>query len=45
LRRANARPGEVVKVTSSAGGVLVGSGGEYVELSADVASHVFVVPG
>ena len=45
LRRANARPGEVVKVTNSAGGVLVGSGGEYVELSADVASHVFVVLG
>jgi DtxR family Mn-dependent transcriptional regulator len=42
LRRAGVQPGAVVSVTSSPGGVLVGSGGEAAELSADVASHVFV---
>jgi DtxR family Mn-dependent transcriptional regulator len=42
LRRAGVRPGEVVKVTTSAGGVLVGSGMEYAELEPDVAAHVFV---
>jgi DtxR family Mn-dependent transcriptional regulator len=42
LRRAGIQPGAVVSVTSSAGGVLVGSGGEAAELSSDIASHVFV---
>src|SRR5690606_3519547 len=42
LRRAGVQPGSVVSVTESAGGVLVGSGGEAAELAADVASHVFV---
>jgi DtxR family Mn-dependent transcriptional regulator len=42
LRRAGVQPGAVVSVTSSAGGVLVGSGGEAAELDAEVASHVFV---
>jgi DtxR family Mn-dependent transcriptional regulator len=42
LRRAGVQPGSVVSVTESAGGVLVGSGGEAAELEADVASHVFV---
>jgi DtxR family transcriptional regulator, iron-dependent repressor len=42
LRRAGVRPGEVVKVSTSAGGVLVGSGMEYAELDLDSAAHVFV---
>jgi DtxR family Mn-dependent transcriptional regulator len=42
LRRAGVQPGAVVSVTQSAGGVLVGSGGEAAELSSGVASHVFV---
>ena len=42
LRRAGVQPGAVVSVTDSAGGVLVGSGGEAAELDAEVASHVFV---
>ncbi|NYI07739.1 metal-dependent transcriptional regulator [Allostreptomyces psammosilenae] len=42
LRRAGVRPGAVVQVSESVGGVLVGSGGESVELDAEVASHVFV---
>ncbi|MGH8868051.1 MAG: iron dependent repressor, metal binding and dimerization domain protein [Actinomycetes bacterium] len=42
LLRAGVRPGAVVTVTSSAGGVLVGSGGETAELDPEVASHVFV---
>jgi DtxR family Mn-dependent transcriptional regulator len=42
LRRAGVQPGSVVSVTESAGGVLVGSGGEAAELQSDVASHVFV---
>lgn len=42
LRRAGVQPGAVVSVTSSAGGVLVGSGGEAAELGPDIASHVFV---
>ncbi|MGW5352074.1 metal-dependent transcriptional regulator [Streptomyces sp. NPDC004031] len=42
LRRAGVQPGAVVSVTSSAGGVMVGSGGEAAELDAEVASHVFV---
>jgi len=42
LRRAGARPGETVKVQASAGGVLVGSAGEYAELDLMTASHVVV---
>lgn len=42
LRRAGVLPGAGVKARRSPGGVSVGSGGEYVELTADVASHVFV---
>ncbi len=42
LRRAGVRPGEVVKATLSAGGVLVGSGMEYAELALDRAALVFV---
>ncbi len=42
LRRAGVRPGAVVTVTPSAGGLLVGSGGEAAELVPSVASHVFV---
>ncbi len=42
LRRAGVRPGKTVTVAHSAGGLLVGSGGESTEISPDVASHVFV---
>ncbi|MFZ0325254.1 MAG: metal-dependent transcriptional regulator [Actinomycetes bacterium] len=42
LRRAGVRPGEVVKVTSSSGGVLVGSGMEYAELELAKAALVLV---
>ncbi len=42
LIRAGVRPGQVVKVTISEGGVLVGSGMEYAELDRVTASHVFV---
>jgi DtxR family Mn-dependent transcriptional regulator len=42
LRRAGVRPGASVSVTASAGGLLVGSGGETAELSPVVAAHVFV---
>ncbi|MCZ4511244.1 FeoA domain-containing protein, partial [Streptomyces sp. ActVer] len=42
LRRTGVRPGAVVSVTSSPGGVLVGSGGEAAELPAQTAAHVFV---
>ena len=42
LARAGARPGATVKVTSSPGGVLVGSAGEYAELDRATASHVLV---
>ncbi|WP_067473903.1 metal-dependent transcriptional regulator [Actinomadura hibisca] len=42
LRRAGVRPGAVVSVASSPGGVLVGSGAEAVELPAQTAAHVFV---
>ncbi len=43
LQRAGVRPGEVVKVQISDGGVLVGSGMEYAELPLEVAAHIFVV--
>ncbi|MFD0318816.1 metal-dependent transcriptional regulator [Streptomyces flavalbus] len=42
LRRAGARPGAVVRVTPSPGGVTVGDGGTAAELPAPVAAHVFV---
>ena len=42
LRRAGVQPGAVVSVTGSAGGVLVGSGGEAAELDSEIAAHVFV---
>jgi len=42
LSRAGVLPGQVVKVTVSEGGVMVGSGMEYAELDTATASHVFV---
>ena len=42
LRRAGVRPGSSITVERSAGGLLVGSAGETTEISAEVASHVFV---
>lgn len=42
LRRVGALPGKVVTVTSAAGGVLIGSGGETAEIDAEAASHMFV---
>ncbi|WP_328664554.1 metal-dependent transcriptional regulator [Streptomyces sp. NBC_00328] len=42
LRRAGVRPGAVVSVTSSPGGVMVGSGGEAAELPKQAAAHIFV---
>jgi len=45
MRRAGAMPGATVKVVSSPGGVLIGSAGEYAELDATTASHVFVSKG
>lgn len=44
MHRIGAMPGASVKVRRSAGGVMIGSGGEYSELSEDVAIHVFVEP-
>lgn len=43
LRRAGVTPGEVVKVRTSEGGLLVGSGMEYAELSLESGTHIFVV--
>jgi len=40
--KARALPGETVKVAASDGGTLVGSAGEYVELTAAIAAHVLV---
>ncbi|MEO8105708.1 MAG: ferrous iron transport protein A, partial [Actinomycetes bacterium] len=45
LNRAGVTPGQVVKVRRTADGVLVGSGMEYAELNAAMASHVFVAVG
>ena len=42
LRRAGVRPGEIVAVRTSAGGLLVGSLSEYVEVDVGTASHIFV---
>jgi DtxR family transcriptional regulator, Mn-dependent transcriptional regulator len=44
LRRVGALPGAAVTVGRSAGGVLIGSGGESAELSDQDAAHVFVAP-
>jgi DtxR family Mn-dependent transcriptional regulator len=45
LARAGATPGSTVKVTRSPGGILVGSAGEYAELSTATAAHVLVSQG
>jgi DtxR family transcriptional regulator, Mn-dependent transcriptional regulator len=44
LARAGVRPGSVVNVTATAMGVIVGSGGEYIELVPSLAQHVLVEP-
>ncbi len=44
LRRVGAVPGASVKVHTAAGGVMIGSAGEYTELSLDDALHVLVQP-
>ena len=44
LRRAGVAPGASVKVHTSPGGVMVGSGGEYAELEIASAAQVFVDP-
>ena len=42
LRRAGAVPGATVKVSRSPGGLLMGSGGEYAEVTLGVAEHISV---
>jgi len=42
MRRIGAMPGASVKVHRSAGGVTIGSGGEYTELPDELAAHVLV---
>jgi len=42
LRRAGVLPGKVVEVVPTDAGVLLGSGGEAVELGLDEAAHIFV---
>ena len=42
MHRIGAMPGASVKVHRSAGGVTIGSGGEYTELSDEIAAHVLV---
>ncbi|RVX40912.1 DtxR family iron (metal) dependent repressor [Nonomuraea polychroma] len=42
LRHAGVQPGAIVSVTSSPGGVMVGSDGEAAELPTQTAAHVFV---
>jgi DtxR family transcriptional regulator, Mn-dependent transcriptional regulator len=42
LRRVDARPDRVVKAARGPEGVLIGSGGEVVEIELDAAAHVFV---
>jgi len=42
MHRIGAMPGASVKVHRSAGGVTIGSGGEYTELADEVAAHVLV---
>lgn len=45
LRRCGIRPGETVKAEPSPGGVLVGSGGEYAELSPVAANQIWIDGG
>lgn len=45
LRRVGAVPGASVKVHVTDGGVMIGSAGEYTELSMDDALHLLVQPG
>ena len=45
LRRAGVQRGEIVSVTRSEGGIMVGSAGEYAELDDETAAHVFVAAG
>ena len=45
LRRAGVQPGASISVGPGAEGLLVGSGGESTEISAEVASHVYVTTG
>ncbi len=45
LRRIGAQPGESVAVVATAGGVLVGSGGETAEIIDEAAQHIFVTVG
>ena len=42
MHRIGATPGASVKVHRSAGGVTIGSAGEYTELPLDIAAHVLV---
>lgn len=42
LRRAGVHPGETIKVTTSPGGVLAGSAGEYTEMDLATAALIFV---
>lgn len=42
MHRIGVTPGASVKVHRSAGGVMIGSAGEYTELPEDIAMHVFV---
>ena len=42
LRQAGAIPGATVRVSTSPGGLMVGSGGEYVEVPMAVADHIAV---
>jgi DtxR family transcriptional regulator, Mn-dependent transcriptional regulator len=42
MHRIGAMPGASVKVHRSAGGVTIGSAGEYTELANDIAAHVLV---
>ena len=45
LRRAGVQPGASITVGPGGEGLLVGSGGETTEISAEVASHVYVTTG
>jgi DtxR family Mn-dependent transcriptional regulator len=42
LRRAGARPGEIVQAALGPEGIVVGSSGETAEIMADAADHIFV---
>jgi DtxR family Mn-dependent transcriptional regulator len=45
LRRAGVQPGASITLGTGGDGLLVGSGGETTEISAEVASHVYVAAG